>query len=145
MNRTVWRLGNLVTIPVIFNFVQVFLKKFWRTEPQAFHMKYIPRTKQSIIDQVLEEVYPPIGSVSPEKWPPSFNSLIGRWGTVSMRLWTCLIILLIATKDALHGSGNAILWSTISYKEQRATSYFLYLFEEEGRRYSWVIVSSDYF
>ena len=218
MNRTIRRLGILVTIPMIFHFVQVILKKLWKTEPQApyeecfphkaihnqpcpwkglstsliyfawkrattlqfvdlqvmsstyetshllvhldhwyktielygdleflwlfqwsftlsksswrsfekqnhkHHMKSVSHTKQSIINHVLEKAYPPVWSISPEKGPPPFNSLICRWWAVPMRLHTYQFILIIGTKHALHRNGNTVFWATISHQEQRATT-----------------------
>ena len=126
--RTIRRIGILVTIPMIFHFVQVILKKLWKTEPQALHMNSVSHTKQSIINHVLEKAYPPVWSISPEKGPPSFNSLICRWWAVPMRLHTYQFILIIGTKHALHRNGNTIFWATISHQEQRATTQFFYLF-----------------
>lgn len=68
--------SNKMSVPVLFNFVQISLYKRCKTKPEGFCQKLVARAEHFLLNHMLKEVNPPPGPVFSQKSPPAFYPLI---------------------------------------------------------------------
>ena len=111
-----WTGPNSVCVPLLLHCIQVLLYDMHEAVPQAINFSYAGRVKCPILNQILEYLNPPLGSISPEKWPPCLNPLIPRRRAIHM-CWP------VTHHSTLNGSWNSVLRATVCANMSRIASH----------------------